>query len=101
MDTKVMGAEAARRELSELIDEVVAGTNVVLGRDGKPLVAVIRYDDYVAVQEQLEDLHDLRLAEAAYAEYLRDPSTARPWEEVVAEWHAKDAETKDNETEEE
>jgi hypothetical protein len=91
MDTKVMEAEAVRREWREVIDTVLAGSNVVVGIDNKPLVAVIHYEDYLALQEQIEDLQDIRLAEAAYAEYLRDPSTARPFDEVVAEWHARDA----------
>jgi hypothetical protein len=96
MDTKVMETEAIRREWLELIETVRSGNNVVVRIDDKPEVAVIPYEDYLALQEQLEDLQDLRLAEAAFNEYRRDPSTARPFDEVVAEWHAQDAATDDD-----
>jgi hypothetical protein len=88
MDTKIMEAEAVRREWREVIDTVLAGSNVVVGIDNKPLVAVIHYEDYLALQEQIEDLQDVRLAEAADAEYLRDPSTAIPWEQAKADLRA-------------
>jgi hypothetical protein len=38
-----------------------------------------------------EDAHDAKLADAAYEAYLRDPSGARPLDELVAEWEAMDA----------
>jgi prevent-host-death family protein len=88
--------EMIRREWREIVETVKSGTNIVVSIDNRPEVAVIPYEDYLALQEQLEDLQDLRLAEAAYDEYLRDPTTARPFDEVVAEWHAQDAATDDN-----
>ena len=74
-----------------MADAVMGGTIVVMERYGKPLMAMIPYADYLALQEQLEDLRDLRAAEAAHAEYKRDPSTARAWEDVKAEWDAQAA----------
>jgi hypothetical protein len=73
----------------------MGGTIVVMERYGKPLMAMIPYDDYLALQEQLEDLRDLRLAEAAHARYKRDPSSARSWEEVKAEWDAQETAASD------
>lgn len=91
MQTKVMSSEEIRSDWRNVADTVVGGTVVVMVRYGKPLMAIIPYADYLALQEQLEDLRDLRMAEAAYAEYKRDPSSARSWEEVKAEWDAEDA----------
>ena len=39
-----------------------------------------------------EDLRDAELGDAAYENYLRDPSGARPLDELMAEWDALDAE---------
>jgi hypothetical protein len=57
----------------------------------KPVAAVIPFEDFMALKEQLEDLYDIRAADAAHAEYKRDPSTARPLDELIAEWEAMDA----------
>ena len=91
MTANIMNSDDVRSGWGDLVDSVITGTAVLVGRGNKPVVAVIHYDDFVALREQLEDLNDLRQAEAAIAEYERDPSTARPWEEIKAEWDARDA----------
>jgi hypothetical protein len=91
MQPKVMSSDAIRSDWRNVADTVMGGNIVVMERYGKPLMAMIPYADFVALQEQLEDLRDLRAAEAAHAEYKRDPSTARSWDEVKAEWDAEDA----------
>ncbi len=91
MTIKVMSSDAARSGWRDVVDHVVAGGTVLVRRYKKPVAAVIPYADFVALQEQLEDLYDVRAADAAYAEYKRDPSTARPIEELIAEWDARDA----------
>lgn len=76
----------ARIKWRELIDTAAAGVaDVVITRYGKPVAAVIDYEDFLALQEELDDLRAAKRADAAYEEYLSDPSTARPWEEVLAE----------------
>jgi prevent-host-death family protein len=73
----------ARIRWREVVDTAAAGVaDVVITRYGKPLVAVIDYEDFVALQEELDDLRAAKRADAALEEYLRDPSTARPWEEI-------------------
>ena len=42
-------------------------------------------DEHRALIEALEDLLDAAEAARAYEEWKRDPSTARPWEEIRAE----------------
>ena len=91
MHAKIMSSDAVRSGWRNVVDDVVAGTAVLVERYNKPVVAVIPYEDFIALQEQLEDLHDIRLADAAHAEYKRDPSTARPLLEAIAEWEAMDA----------
>jgi hypothetical protein len=38
-----------------------------------------------------EDLHDTKIADAAYEDYLRDPSGARSLDELMEKWDAMDA----------
>jgi hypothetical protein len=95
MRLKVMSSEAVRSDWRNVSDAVMGGTIVVMERYGKPLMAMIPYEDYIALQEQLEDLRDLRLAEAAHARYKADPSSARSWGEVKAEWDAQETNASD------
>jgi len=81
-----LSSHEARTRWRDMLDAVSQGkTDVVIERYGKPVAAVIAYEDYEAVVEELEDLRDGRYAVAAYEEWKRDPSTARPYEEIVAE----------------
>jgi prevent-host-death family protein len=88
MEAKRMSSDAVRSGWRDVVDNVMAGGTVLVERYNKPVAVVIPYADFMAVREQLEDLYDLRLAEAAYAEYKRDPSTAMPLEEAIALWEA-------------
>jgi len=45
----------------------------------------ITYEDYLALREQLDDLRATRRPDPAYAEYLRNPSSARPYSEIRAD----------------
>jgi len=79
----------APREWPEVVNNVLSGESVLLQEANKTVAVIISFDDYLAVREQLEDLHDVRLAEAALEEYRRDPSTAIPWEEAKAKLRAE------------
>ena len=59
--------------------------DTVVERYGKPIVAVIPYEDYLAVQDALVELRDARSVAAAYAEWKLDPSTGEDWEAIKAE----------------
>lgn len=73
----------ARIKWREVVDTAAAGVaDVVITRYGKPVVAVIDYEDFIALQEELDDLRAARRADAAFDEYSRDPSIARSWAEV-------------------
>jgi hypothetical protein len=96
MSAKVMKSEAVRVGWRDVVDDVVAGTDVLVERYNKPVVAVIPYAVYVALAEEIEDYRLGLRAQAALDKYNRDPSLGRPWEEVKAEWHAKDASEDDD-----
>jgi len=51
-------------------------------------VTVISYQDFIELEEMLEELRDSREAQAALKAWERDPSTACPWEEVKADFIA-------------
>jgi len=86
MDRAIVSSREARARWRTVLDTVDKGTaDVVIERYGRPIAAVIPYVDYEALLEELEDLRDVRYALAALEEYERDPSTARPFEEIEAE----------------
>ncbi|HOG47986.1 MAG TPA: type II toxin-antitoxin system Phd/YefM family antitoxin [Anaerolineae bacterium] len=94
-----MDSREARSRWRDVLDRAGAGEAVVVQRHGKPVVAVISIGDYEAVREQLEDLRDLRRAEAVLREIERDPSRLVPFEELDAKYRKLDAEAEDTEDE--
>jgi prevent-host-death family protein len=90
MTVTVFGSREARAKWRDLLDTALAGTgDVIIERSGRPVAALISYADYMALAEELDDLRAARRAQQEYEEYLRDPSAARPWEEIEAELDAK------------
>jgi len=85
MTTKVTSSDQARARWREVLDTAVSGDSIIIKRYGKPTAAVIPYQDFIELEERLEDLRDIREARIALEEWRRDPSTARPWEEVKAD----------------
>jgi prevent-host-death family protein len=82
MSVQRLESNRARAKWRDVLDVATAGTaDIVIERYGKPVVAVIAYDDYMAVLEELDDLRAARRAAAIYEEWKRDPSSARPYEE--------------------
>lgn len=84
-------ANEARTKWRDVLDTVVAGNPVVVERHGKPVAAVIPFEAYEALAEQIEDLEDERAADVALAEYRRNPSGAMTLEELDAELEALEA----------
>lgn len=85
MTTKVYSSDKARAKWRDLLDTAVTGQDIIIERYGKPTVAVIAYEDFVELNEILQDLRDAREAQQILDEWRRDPSIARPWEEFEAE----------------
>ncbi len=82
MSIQRLESNRARAKWRDVLDVATAGTaDVVIERYGKPVVAVIAYEDYMAVSDELDDLRAARRAAAIYEEWKQDPSTARPYTE--------------------
>ncbi len=85
MVTTVKSGEA-RIKWRDLLDQVLTGHgDVMIERNGKNVAVMIPAADYEQIQDALEDLRAARSAAAAYDEWKRNPSVARPWDEVDAE----------------
>jgi prevent-host-death family protein len=79
-------SQAAQARWSTLLAAVTTGEGgIVITEHGQPIAAVIDYEDWLALEEALDDLYTARRADAAFAEYQRDPSGARAWDDFRAE----------------
>lgn len=86
MAIQLLDANQARSKWRDIMDAAQSGqADTVIERYGKPLAVVIPYQDYMALQEELEDLRLGRLAQTEFEAWEKDPSTGRPWEEIKAE----------------
>ncbi|MCB6178241.1 type II toxin-antitoxin system Phd/YefM family antitoxin [Rhodobacter sp. Har01] len=78
----------AREGLADLLGRVQHGhEDVTITKHGKP-VAVMISVEAMAYYEALEDAELAKMGQAAYAEYLADPSTAISHEKLWAELEA-------------
>ncbi|MYC97254.1 MAG: type II toxin-antitoxin system Phd/YefM family antitoxin [Caldilineaceae bacterium SB0661_bin_32] len=86
MPARTMSSDQARSSWRRLLESALTGDcDTIIERNGQPVGALIPFDDYIAVLETLEDLRLARQAMPALEEWQADPSTARPWREVLAE----------------
>ena len=86
MLAKIMNSKAARTSWRALLDIAYKGEgDTVIERNGRPVAALIPFEDYEALQEELDDLRAGRRAQAAIEAWQKDPSLGRPWEEIKAE----------------
>lgn len=86
MAIEIISSREARTNWRDVLDKVLTrSADVVIERSGKPVAVLIPVEDYEQLQEELDDLRAARRAAAAYEEYKRDPSTARPYEEIREE----------------
>jgi prevent-host-death family protein len=83
MVTTTIKSGEARIKWRDLLDQVLTGKgDVMIERNGKSVAVMIPAVDYEQIQDVLEDLRAARSAAAAYDEWKRKPSVARPWDEV-------------------
>jgi prevent-host-death family protein len=78
-------SDKARANWRDVLDSAGRGEDIVVERYGKPTVAIIAYDDYLAIQDELAEMRDAREAQQVLDEWRKDASTARPWAELKAE----------------
>jgi prevent-host-death family protein len=86
MTINTWDSNEARTRWRELLDTTAAGeADVVITRYGKPVSVVIDYEDYLALQDELDDLRSARRAAAIYAEWKAGRVPTRNWEDVKAD----------------
>lgn len=82
MPQQMMDANRARQGFRDVLDAASAGKVTVIKRFGKPTAVVIPYEDFLPIRELLEELRDAREAQAALAEYDRDPESFATLDDV-------------------
>jgi antitoxin (DNA-binding transcriptional repressor) of toxin-antitoxin stability system len=83
--TQAYKSDAARMHLRRILEAARAGEDSIIEHYDTPTAAVIPYQDYLALQDELDDLRAGRRAQTAYEAWQRNPRTGRPWAEVRAE----------------
>ena len=87
MPVTTIGSREARQKWRDLLDEVYTGTaDIVVERNGKPMAALIPYEDYLAIAEALDDLRAARRVAAAHK---ASQQSGRSYDEIRAELASK------------
>lgn len=86
MDVTTWDSRHARENWRDLLDTAAAGkADIIITRHGKPAAALIDYADYVALQEELDELRSARQAQAALERWRQNPASGRPYSEIRQE----------------
>jgi prevent-host-death family protein len=88
MSIKTLDSRTARENWRDLLDSATSGlTDIVITRHGKPVTAMIRYEDYAALQDELIRLRTQKL-EAYQAMLASEQVLRREWDtpEEDAAW---------------
>ena len=86
MTVATIGSREARKNWRDLLDTAHSeGTDTIIERNGKPVAALIPYQDYMALQEVLADLRAARRVVATHEALKQNPGTGRSYEEIRAE----------------
>jgi len=86
MTVKTLDSNQARNNWREMLDTVVvSGVDVVITRYNQPIAAVVSYEDYVAMANQLAEMRTERAKQRALAEsratfLASEQVLAREWE---------------------
>ncbi len=87
MPVTTIGSREARQKWRDLLDEVYTGVaDIVIERNGKPIAALIPYEDYLAIAEALDDLRAARRVAAAYKAAQQ---SGRSYDEIREELRSK------------
>lgn len=79
MTMRVLESRAARENWRDALDAATSGrADIVITRYGKPVTAMIRYEDYLAVQEELIKLR-ARQSEAYQTMLASEPALSTEW----------------------
>jgi prevent-host-death family protein len=89
MDIATIDSNNARAKWRNLLDTASAGEDVVITRYGKPVTAMINYDDYIALIDELDDLRSARRAKIIIADLEAGRTTSRPLDDIEADLRAE------------
>jgi prevent-host-death family protein len=83
--TTTIGSREARQKWRDLLDAAyTGGVDTIIERSGRPVAALIPYEDYLAIQDALDDLRAARRAAETYAALKQNPKLGRAYEEIRA-----------------
>ena len=85
MTVQVMKSDQARLHWRRILDAARKGDDTIIEHHDTPTTVVIPYDDFLALQEELDDLRAARRADAVLEAWERDPSTAHDFADCEAE----------------
>lgn len=87
MPITMIGSREARQKFRDLLDAVYTNkADMVIERNGKPIAALIPYEDYVALEEALDDLRAARRVAAAHQAAEK---SGRSYDEIRADLESK------------
>ena len=89
MTLQTLKSNVARLKWRDLLNAARAGSDTVIVHYDEPVGAFIPYADFLAVQDELDDLRLARRAAVAYEAWKRDPSLGTPLAQVEAELRAE------------
>ena len=90
MPTTTIGSREARQKWRDLLDAAYTGTtDTVIERNGKPIAVLIPYEDYLAIEETLDELRAARRATELYEAAKRSPALGRSYDEIRTELEDK------------
>jgi prevent-host-death family protein len=86
LNIALWSSRRARANWRDVLDLIAASeADVVVTRHGQPAAAVIAYEDYVAIQDDLEELRSARRGQAALERWRMDPASGRNYAEIRRE----------------
>ena len=63
MNAKVMSYEEVHNDWREVVGSVLSGGTVLVESTNKPVAAIIPFEDFLALKDQLESLREARAAD--------------------------------------
>ena len=86
MPNSQIGSREARKRWRDLLDAASGGNvDTIIKRNGKPVAALIPYQDYVALKQALNDLRESRRTAETYRALKHHSGRTRSYRELLAE----------------
>lgn len=82
-ETTIIGSREARQKWRDVLDAVYTGAaDIIIERHGKAVAALIPYEDYLALQDALEDLRVARRAAEIQQAEQRGQAHGRSYSDI-------------------